>query len=101
MDFNEATERLHAIARDNGLEKVLNKLAEECAEYTAARLQYHERRTDDWIEELADIWILVQQAEILLKREPMLESRIMETAGRKIRRQIRRIEERGGKISDL
>ena len=45
MDFKEATEKLRVIARDNGLEGALNKLAEECAEYTAARLQYHERKT--------------------------------------------------------
>lgn len=88
---SNSSDKIRLIAEDNGLPGTLNKLAEECAEYTAARLQYHERKTDDWIEELADVWILVKQAEILLAREPMLESRILEAVGRKIRRQIRRI----------
>lgn len=79
------------IAEHNGLEKVLDKLAEECAKYTAARLQYHERKTADWKEELMDVWILMQQVEILLAREPILEAQLMELAGRKIARQIRRI----------
>lgn len=99
--MDRMAEKIEFIAEHNGLEKVLDKLAEECAEYTAARLQHHERGTEDWIGELADVWILVQQSGILLAREPMLESRILEAVGRKIRRQIRRIEERGGKISDL
>lgn len=101
MDFKEATEKLRVIAGDNGLEGALNKLAEECAEYTAARLQYHERKTADWKEELMDVWILMQQVEILLAREPILEAQLMELAGRKIARQIRRIKEREGKIPDL
>ena len=99
--MDRMAEKIEFIAEHNGLEKVLDKLAEECAEYTAARLQYHERKTADWKEELMDVWILMQQVEILLAREPILEAQLMELAGRKIARQIRRIKEREGKIPDL
>ena len=89
--MDRMAEKIEFIAEHNGLEKVLDKLAEECAEYTAARLQHHERGTEDWIGELADVWILMQQVEILLSGEPILEAQLMELAGRKIARQIRRI----------
>lgn len=98
---SNSSDKIRLIAEDNGLPGTLNKLAEECAEYTAARLQYHERKTADWKEELMDVWILMQQVEILLAREPILEAQLMELAGRKIARQIRRIKEREGKIPDL
>ncbi|HIR12525.1 MAG TPA: hypothetical protein IAB31_01220 [Candidatus Choladousia intestinavium] len=98
---SNSSDKIRLIAEDNGFPGTLNKLAEECAEYTAARLQYHERKTDNWKEELMDVWILMQQVEILLSGEPILEAQLMELAGRKIARQIRRIKEREGKIPDL
>ena len=99
--MDRMAKEIEFISEHNGLEKVLDKLAEECAEYTAARLQYHERKTANWKEELMDVWILMQQVEILLSGEPILEAQLMELAGRKIARQIRRIKEREGKIPDL
>ena len=101
--MDRMAEKIEFIAEHNGLEKVLDKLAEECAEYTAARLQHHERGTEDWIGELADVWILMRQARILMgcDSDTFLSMKFWEKVEEKIERQIRRIEERGGKIPDM
>ena len=101
--MDRMAEKIEFIAEHNGLEKVLDKLAEECAEYTAARLQYHERKTDDWIEELADVWILMRQARILIgcDSDAWLSMKFWERVEEKIERQIGRVKEYGGKIPDL
>ena len=91
--MEDITKQIRAIAKSNRLPGSLNKLAEECAEYSAARIKYilSECNEEKWISELADVWILMQQVEILLSGEPILEAQLMELAGRKIARQIRRI----------
>ena len=101
--MDRMAEKIEFIAEHNGMEKVLDKLAEECAEYTAARLQHHERGTEDWIGELADVWILMRQAGILMGRDtnPFLPAEFWMKAEEKIERQIRRIKRDGGKIPDL
>ena len=48
-------EKIRYIAEHNGLEKALDKLAEECAEYAAARIKHNlGEGNGEYLEELAD-----------------------------------------------
>lgn len=91
--MDRMAEKIEFIAEHNGLEKVLDKLAEECAEYSAARLKYilGECEEEKWISELADVMICILQVEIHLVRNPLLRARVEIEIERKIDRQIRRI----------
>lgn len=89
--MDRMAEKIEFIAEHNGLEKVLDKLAEECAEYTAARLQHHERGTEDWIGELADVMICIRQIEFHAERNLVLKAKLEEEIKRKTDRQVRRI----------
>lgn len=85
--------RIRLIAEDNGLPGTLNKLAEECSEYSAARLKYilGECGEEKWISELADVMICIRQVEIHLARNQLLDAMVKIEIERKIGRQIRRI----------
>lgn len=81
------------IAEHNGLEKALDKLAEECAEYAAARIKHNLGESNrEYLEELADIFITFSQVQILL---PMYEQyEVGYEINRKLDRQIERIREK-------
>lgn len=90
---SNSSDKIRLIAEDNGLPGTLNKLAEECAEYSAARLKYilGECEEEKWISELADVMICILQVEIHLVRNPLLRAKLEEEIERKVDRQIRRI----------
>lgn len=90
---SNSIDKIRLIAEDNGLPGTLNKLAEECAEYSAARLKYilGECEEEKWISELADVMICILQVEIHLVRNPLLRAMVEIEIERKIDRQIRRI----------
>lgn len=81
------------IAEHNGLEKALDKLAEECAEYAAARIKHNLGEGNrEYLEELADIFITFSQVQILL---PLYEQyEVGYEINRKLDRQIERIREK-------
>ena len=91
--MEDITKQIQAIAKNNRLPGSLNKLAEECAEYSAARLKYilGECGEEKWISELADVMICILQVEIHLARNQLLNARVEKEIERKIDRQIRRI----------
>lgn len=65
---NSLEEKIQLLAQANGRDYILNKLAEECAEYTAAHLKIHNDGADmiklaDRASELADICVLIRQFE--------------------------------------
>lgn len=63
---NSLEDKIRLLAQANGKDYILSKLAEECAEYTAAHLKIHNDGTDvvklaDRASELADICVLIEQ----------------------------------------
>lgn len=90
---SNSSDRIRLIAEDNGLPGTLNKLAEECSEYSAARLKYilGECGEEKWISELADVLICIRQIEFHAERTPVLKAKLEEEINRKIDRQVRRI----------
>ena len=90
---SNSSDKIRLIAEDNGLLGSLNKLAEECSEYSAARIKYImlECNEEEWISELADVMICILQVEIHLARNQLLNARVEKEIERKIDRQIRRI----------
>lgn len=82
--------KIEYIASHNGLDGVLEKLHEECSEFTTAWIHF-QSRGDDWIEELADVMILVKQIEFQIERNLGLKAKLEEEIKRKIDRQVRRI----------
>lgn len=80
------------IAEHNGLEKALDKLAEECAEYAAARIKHNlGEGNGEYLEELADVFITFTQVQRLLPAD--MKDQISEEINRKLDRQIERIRE--------
>ena len=91
--MEDITKQIQEIAKSNGLPGSLNKLAEECAEYSAARIKYimGECNEEKWISELADVMICIRQIEFHAERTPVLKAKLEEEIERKIDRQVRRI----------
>lgn len=87
MDLQE---KIEYIATQNGVDAALEKLHEECSEFTTAWIHF-QSRGDDWVEELADVMILVKQIEFHAERTPVLKAKLEEEIERKVDRQIRRI----------
>ena len=87
-------EKIAFIAQDNGSEVVMIKLAEECSEYAAAVVKYliREGTRDKCLEEMADVMVMVKQAEIVMS--PWELDRIHEIMEGKIDRQVERIKAR-------
>lgn len=91
-------EKVALIAHDNGLELALNKLAEECAEYAAARIKDNigEDAPNQYLFELADVAIMVEEVRLLIKESrPGLSEIIQKEIESKLDRQLQRIKERG------
>lgn len=90
---SNSSDKIRLIAEDNGFPGTLNKLAEECSEYSAARLKYilGECEEEKWISELADVMICIRQVEIHLARNQLLRAMVEKEIKRKVDRQIRRI----------
>ena len=83
-------EKIRYIAEHNGLEKALDKLAEECAEYAAARIKHNlGEGNGEYLEELADVFITFAQVQRLLPAD--MQDQILEEINRKLDRQISRI----------
>lgn len=66
VNKNSMEDKIQLLAQANGKDYILNKLAEECAEYIAAHLKIHNDGTDvvklaDRASELADICVLIEQ----------------------------------------
>lgn len=91
--MEDITKQIQAIAKNNRLPGSLNKLAEECAEYSAARIKYImlECNEEEWISELADVMICIRQIEFHAEKTPVLKEKLEEEIKRKIDRQVRRI----------
>ena len=91
--MEDITKQIQEIARYNHLHGSLNKLAEECAEYSAARIKYIlcECNEEKWISELADVMICIRQVEFHAERIPVLKAKLEEEMKRKIDRQVGRI----------
>lgn len=90
-------EKVALIAHDNGLELALDKLAEECAEYAAARIKDNigGEAPNQYLFELADVMIMVEEVKILIKESrPGLSELIQKEIENKLARQLRRIKER-------
>lgn len=108
--------RLKQIADFYGIEVQAVKLAEECAEYSAAaiKVNYHVARLEygsytafnsDHIyeelfearekgtKELADVLLVARQMEYLIDQRPELRTRIDKLMEAKVERQLKRIEE--------
>lgn len=65
---NSMEDKIRLLAQANGKDYIMNKLAEECAEYIAAHLKIHNDGADmiklaDRASELADIFVLIRQLE--------------------------------------
>ena len=89
--------KIEYIATQNGLDTALEKLHEECSEFTTAWIHF-QSRGDDWVEELADVMILVKQIEFLLNKPENESNRylrkcVQEEMERKADRQMKRIQE--------
>ena len=82
--------KIEYIATQNGIDTALEKLHEECSEFTTAWIHF-QSRGDDWVEELADVMILVKQIEFQIERNLDLKAKLEEEIERKVERQVRRI----------
>lgn len=82
------------IADWNGLEHALDKLAEECAEYAAARMKCNigEGAGEDMLE-LADVLIMAKQVEYLMNLDSVKRDFLNKEVSLKLDRQIKRMEE--------
>ena len=80
---------------DDGLDKQLNILQEECAELIQAVSKYKRTRTTAIVEEMADVYIMLYQITYLLNKEVAsveVEDYIALWMEKKIRRQLERIQ---------
>lgn len=84
--------RLGFIARKNGLERAMAKLAEECSEYAAAQVKYSlgEGNRNKCLEEMADVLVVMEQVKFLLGEEEM--SQVQKMMRAKISRQVERMQ---------
>lgn len=95
-------EKIEFIAHHNGIELALDKLAEECAEYVAARIKDNigEGKPSQYVFELADVLIMVEQVRLLIKESrPGLAVILQQEIERKLNRQIKRIEEEQDEVN--
>lgn len=91
-------EKIVLIAHNNGLELALDKLAEECAEYAAARIKDNigGEVPNQFLFEFADVVIMVEEVKLLIKElHPGLSEIIQKEIENKLDRQLQRIKERG------
>ncbi len=90
--------KLELIAKDNGSEVVMLKLAEECSEYAAAVVKYliGEGSREDVLEELADVRTVMEENEIVM--DPAELARVHKIMRAKIDRQMERIRLRNSLI---
>lgn len=90
--------RIAQIACVNGLDKQLEKLAEECAEVVQAALKYKRDRNATTMvhlaEEICDAQILMDQIAVLCPEIPEYSQMFREL---KLKREIARLEERRAK----
>lgn len=84
-------DKLELIAKDNGSEVVMIKLAEECSEYAAAVAKYliGEGSMAAVLKELADVRAVDRQADIVMAPEKL--AYVHEIMEAKIERQLERI----------
>lgn len=90
-------EKIALIAHNNGLELALDKLAEECAEYAAARIKDNigGETINRYPYELADVVIMVEEVKLLIEdSRPGLSKIIQKEIESKLDRQLQRIKER-------
>lgn len=90
-------ERLIRIADHYGLESQLDMLQEECAELIQAISKYKRNGSSGIVEEMADVFILLDQVIYLLNKQAAaidVEDFIVLWMEKKIRRQLERIEKR-------
>lgn len=91
-------ERLKQIADHYGLDSQLDMLQEECAELIQAVNKYKRTRTTAIVEEMADVFIMLDQIIYLLNKEVAavdVEEYIALWMEKKVRRQLERIEQEG------
>lgn len=90
-------DRLKTIADHYGLDSQLNILQEELAELIQAVSEYRRGDPSHIIEEITDVYIMLDQISYLIEKKTNvnLEELISLYAERKIRRQLRRIDEEG------
>lgn len=86
--INTPTEKAAAIMRHYGAEEQLTLLCEECAELIQAACKCRQRgvtMSDDMIEEIADVTIMLVQFEMTMKRSVRHENRRFEETPRESR----------------
>lgn len=99
-------EKIQFIAGFYGLDNQLNKLAEECAEFSAIRIKdvfftssagfagaEAKETKRKMISELSDVLILAKEVECLLESDPEMKKKVKFVMSMKLRRQMLRIEE--------
>lgn len=74
VNKNSMEDKIQLLAQAKGKDYILNKLAEECAEYIAAHIKIHNDGADmiklaDRASELADICVLIRQLEEISTEE--------------------------------
>lgn len=100
----EQKQKLKVIADHYGLKHQLLKLCEESAEFIAAETRWRLSEgfakgavgqvalINDFVEELADVFVVLHEIKILLMQNPQALSDVQQAAAKKIDRQIQRIE---------
>lgn len=100
----EQKQKLKVIAEHYGMKHQIHKLCEESAELIAAhiRWQLYEEKPkgavgqvgliNNFVEELADVFVVLHEIKILLMQNPQALFDVQQAAGKKIDRQIQRIE---------
>lgn len=94
----ETEERIKRIADYYGLDAQLDMLQEECAELIQAVSKYKRKRVTNIVEEMADVFIMLDQIIYLLNKEVAsvdVEEIIALWMEKKIRRQLERINNNG------
>lgn len=94
----ETEERIKRIADYYGLDAQLDMLQEECAELIQAVSKYKRTRVTNIVEEMADVFIMLDQIIYLLNKEVAsvdVEEFIALWMEKKIRRQLERIDNNG------
>ena len=94
----ETEDRIRKIADYYGLDAQLDMLQEECAELIQAVSKYKRTRVTNIVEEMADVFIMLDQIIYLLNKEVAsvdVEEFIALWMEKKIRRQLERIDNNG------
>ena len=101
----EQKQKLKTIAEHYGLRHQLLKLCEESAEFIAAETRWRLSEgyakgavgqiglINDFVEELADVFVVLHEIKILLMQNPQALSDVQYAAAKKIDRQLMRIKE--------